>query len=84
MRRQSSVRASVGFTDARVLDDAGNRLLCRIAGKEVWVPVAAIRQGSKVWAVEDCGTLIVADWFVARVSLSGGPCFAGAPLRPRV
>jgi hypothetical protein len=60
---------SVSFPDVSVLQDEGNRLLCVIADKEVWVPVAAIRRGSQVWAVGDCGTLSVARWFAVRARL---------------
>jgi hypothetical protein len=64
-----SNRLSVSFPDVRVLQDEGTRLLCIIAGNEVWVPVAAMRRGNEVWAVGDRGTLIVARWFAERANL---------------
>jgi hypothetical protein len=60
---------SVSFPDVSVLQDEGNRLLCVIADREVWVPVAAIRHSNQVWAVGDRGTLSVARWIAVRARL---------------
>ena len=69
--RQPSPHAhlSVSVPDVRVLQDEGTRLLCLIAGKEIWVPLEAMRRGSHVWAVGDRGMLSVARWFAERASL---------------
>lgn len=50
----------VPFRDVRVLESTGPALLCRIGGRQVWLPRHHIR--GNLWCVGDRGTLCIRRW----------------------
>jgi hypothetical protein len=57
------------FRAAEVIRDSGTEFLCRIATKEVWVPLTEIRYGSELYRIGCRGRLIVSRWFAEDVGL---------------
>jgi hypothetical protein len=55
---------SVAIDDVEVIREGGLALLCRLGGREIWIPRAQILNGG-VHAVGDRGTIVVPRWFAA-------------------
>ena len=61
------------FSDVRVMASTGAALLCRISGKNVWLPRWHV--SGKLWRVGDRGKLFVRRWVASDRNLA-------APHRP--
>jgi len=61
------------FSDVRVMASTGGALLCRISGKDVWLPRWHV--SGKLWRVGDRGKLFVRRWVASERNLA-------APHRP--
>src|SRR2546428_11474811 len=60
----------VTFQDVEAIDSNGLALLCRVNGKEVWVPYANMaRRECTVRRPGDCGLLIVPHWLAVKLEL---------------
>lgn len=44
-------------------------LLCRISGKDVWIPKSQIDDDSEVWKEGDEGRLVVSEWIAIEKRL---------------
>jgi hypothetical protein len=44
-------------------------LLCRVAGREVWIPLSQIDDDSEVWEPEQTGTLVIPEWLAKEKGL---------------
>ena len=58
------------FRTAEVIRDSGTEFLCRVATKQVWVPLTEIRYGSELAQIGHRGRLIVSRWFAEHVGAS--------------
>jgi hypothetical protein len=79
------------FSDVRVMASTGAALLCRISGRNVWLPRWHV--SGKLWRVGDRGKLFVRRWVASDRSLAvpqrpslASPSIspAGLPARLRV
>jgi hypothetical protein len=52
----------VTIPDVEVIREGGLALLCRVRGKEIWIPRAQILKGD-VRVAGDRGTIVVPRWF---------------------
>jgi hypothetical protein len=58
------------FQDVEAISTNGLGLLCRVNGKEVWVPYANMaRRECTVRRPGDCGLLIVPHWLAVNLEL---------------
>lgn len=55
--------------DVTVVRATEKALLCRLDGREVWVPRSLIGDDSEVADAGDEGTLVVATWFAEKEGL---------------
>ena len=55
-----------GVTSLRATASA---LLCRIDGKDHWIPQSQIDDDSELWEAEQEGELIVSQWFAEQKGL---------------
>lgn len=60
---------TVSITDVEVIREGGLALLCRVRGREIWIPRAQILNNG-VRAVGDRGTIVVPRWFAADHGLA--------------
>ncbi len=56
------------FSDVRVMASTGAALLCRISGKNVWLPRWHV--SGKLWRVGDRGKLFVRRWVASERHLA--------------
>lgn len=57
------------FKNVQGVKETDDALLCRIDGKEVWIPQSQIEEDSEVWKEGDYGTLYISDWFAEKEGL---------------
>jgi hypothetical protein len=60
---------TITISNVEVVREGGLALLCRIRGKELWIPRAQILNGG-VRAAGDRGTIVVPKWFAADHGLA--------------
>lgn len=57
------------FEDAVAIKETERALLCRIDGKEHWIPKSQIDDDSEVYQDGDEGKLVVSMWFAEKEGL---------------
>lgn len=57
------------FEDVSVIRETDSALLCRIDGKDVWIPKSQIADDSEVYESGTEGTLVVSQWIAEQKNL---------------
>jgi len=65
------MRDLVTFADVEVIRSAGPALLCRVGGKEVWIPCVNVvpTDEATVRMPGDCGRLVIPRWLALNLGL---------------
>lgn len=61
---------TVSIPDVECIRDTGKALLCRINGRDVWVPQSVIHDDSEVYGLGHEGKLVIAGWFAEKEKLT--------------
>ena len=59
----------VSFESVTVVRATEKALLCRIDGKEHWIPQSQIDDDSEVYREGDEGTLVISEWLATQKGL---------------
>ena len=59
----------VRFADVAAIKATAAALLCKIEGRDVWIPQSQIDDDSEVWRASDVGTLIISEWIAKEKGL---------------
>jgi len=57
------------FEDVVAVKETKLALLCRIDGRERWIPLSQIDDDSEVWKEGDEGKLVISMWFAEKEGL---------------
>jgi hypothetical protein len=72
----------VEFDDVEAIRDGGLALLCRVHGRDVWIPTRKLAETSYVRKVGDRGKLVIPRWLAVGLALIDGSDMPGA-IAPR-
>ncbi len=71
------------FEEAEAIRDGGLALLCRVNGRDVWIPIRQLAVTGAVQKVGDRGKLVIPTWLALGLGLINGSDGLDGATRPR-
>lgn len=58
--------ATVEFKNVECIRESAKAILCRVNGREVWIPQSLVHDDSEVFAKGHQGKLVIPEWFAEQ------------------